>query len=222
MRRPIFLFLALGAGCWLWHRASVVESPPVVAGAQGVKPRVAAEVPQAVRAVAGPALLANTVTQKAAAVHPLLAMRQDVRWEQPVAEPEFADFKQWAETWEAGAATEADVAVGVRLAEERRAALRDLMARDPRRALELAVPVAVRRGLPGAVQALLEERISGRGDLEVMAAVAMPGRESEVVPVTRAVRLDGREYETYTWGRRESAMSAGGAWHRAGWAAGAE
>ena len=92
MRRPIFLFLALGAGCWLWHRASVVESPPVVAGAQGVKPRVAAEVPQEARAVAGPALLAQTVTQKLAAVHPLVAMRQDVRWEQPVAEPEFADF----------------------------------------------------------------------------------------------------------------------------------
>ncbi|MCB1205739.1 MAG: carboxypeptidase regulatory-like domain-containing protein, partial [Verrucomicrobiae bacterium] len=80
----------------------------------------------------------------------------------------------------------------------------DLIDQNPRRALELAVPVAVRRGLPSEILELLEEPVSGRGDLSVMALVAAPGRTLDVRPVQRSVKMeDGREYETFTYGLRE-------------------
>lgn len=131
----------------------------------------------------------------------------ELTWREPVAEPAFADFKEWAADFADGKRTEEE---GVLLAQERRAALLDLISKDPRRALELALPESVRRALPLAVQAELEKRVSGRGDLLVAATVAMPGREREVPAVSRTVDIAGREYEAFTYGNRESAMSRTG------------
>ena len=151
--------------------------------------------------------------QEPGKTEPLLVQRQDIRWQQPVAEPALADFKSWADDY-AAAPSEVNAEEGVRLARERRAALLDLIDRDPRRALELAVPESVRRTLPSGVLAELEERISGRGDLLVAAATAIPtehralSTEHPPFPaVMRTVTMNGREFETYTYGRRESAMS---------------
>lgn len=131
-------------------------------------------------------------------------MRPDGEWQRAVSEPEFADFKAWTAEYADGRRGETD---GVVLAKKRRAALKDLISRDPQRALDLAVPKSVRRSLPAAVQAELETPVNGRGDLLVAAAVALPGREHEVPPISRQVNIDGQELEAFTYGNRASAMS---------------
>jgi hypothetical protein len=91
---------------------------------------------------------------------------------------------------------------GVRLASERRKALRNLIASDPARALALAVPQGVRRTLPESVTSLLEEHVSGRGSLDVFGALARPGSEKEVTPTFHTATISGRNYKAFVYGRR--------------------
>ncbi len=134
-------------------------------------------------------------------------LRQDLRWRMPVAEPAFAAFREWTERLTVAATPEeksALVTEGLALAEERRHQMADLIDQNPRRALELAVPEFVRRQLPGEIAGQLEERVSGRGDFFVIAAVPAPGKPLGVRPVERQVILeDGREFAAFTYGRRE-------------------
>src|SRR5262249_14491996 len=125
-------------------------------------------------------------------------------WDLPGSEPAFARFADWAKRYlaappEARAALEAE---GVELARERREVMRLLLQSDPARALALAVPQGIRRGLPDAVIELLETRVSGRGSLDVLAALAEPGKENEVRGTFRVARIDGQEYDAYVYGRR--------------------
>lgn len=134
-------------------------------------------------------------------------VRQDLRWRMPVAEPAFAGFKEWTDRF-ANAGTPDEKAAltgeGLALAAERRNQMADLIDQDPRRALELAVPVTLRRQLPEEIVAQLEEPVSGRGDLFVMAAVPAPGKPLSVRPVERQVVMsDGREFKAFTFGQRD-------------------
>lgn len=135
------------------------------------------------------------------------ALRQDVRWEAAMPEPTFAGFRAWTREFAKAKTPDEKAALmtqGLELAQQRRNEMADLIDKDPKRALELAVPVAVRRGLPADIAALMEERVSGRGDLEVVAAIPAPGATLTVRPVERTVRMkDGREFEAFTYGRRE-------------------
>jgi hypothetical protein len=130
--------------------------------------------------------------------------RQDVRWNEPASEPEFARFAAWANDYRiAGADKKPSLEQeGTRLARERRKALRGLIPTDPARALALAVPEGVRRSLPESVTSLLEERVSGRGSLDVFGALAKPGRENEVTPTFHTATIDGRSYKAFVYGRR--------------------
>ncbi len=103
-----------------------------------------------------------------------------------------------AEAWR----DEALLAEGIRLARHRRDQLEDLIQSDPRQAIERAVPDAVRATLPAGIRDLLEERVSGRGDFEVLAALAEPGREAEVQPLRRQVVLGDRRFTAFVYGRR--------------------
>ena len=194
-----FLSALLAAGCVVL----VWKSTP------GTQPAPERKTQHVATTGEAPAPRAQTTVQRASesAASGFPALRQDVRWRQVVAEPEFAGFKAWAAEFADG---KRSLEEGVELAQERRAALGDMISKDPRRALELAVPESVRRALPAAVQAELEERVSGRGDLQVAAAVALPEREHEVTAVMRSVTIAGREFETFTFGNRESAMSRRG------------
>ncbi len=129
---------------------------------------------------------------------------QDQLWDQPVPEPEFARFAEWVKKYRAAGVIEqaALEAEGIQLARVRRAALRRLIKSDPARALALALPAGVRGTLPEAVVRLLESKLSGRGSLDVLAALAEPGKESEVTPTFRTATIDGREYEAFVYGRR--------------------
>ena len=73
---------------------------------------------------------------------------------------------------------------------------------DPKHALELTVPLGVRRTLPASVESLLEERVSGKGDLMVLGALPVPGKEGEVKPITRLAKIGGKSYDAYTFGPR--------------------
>ena len=64
---------------------------------------------------------------------------------------------------------------GLELAQVRREAMAELIRNDPKQALELAAPERVRRALPASIRDLLEERVSGRGSLEVLAILAGQG-----------------------------------------------
>ncbi len=135
-------------------------------------------------------------------------MRQDLRWQTPMPETVFAGFRDWTTRFaKAGTAAEktALIGAGLALVEERRNQMADLIDQNPRRALELAVPVAVRRELPADIVAQLEEPVAGRGDLWVVAAVPAPGKALRVRPVERTVTMkDGREFAAFTFGQRDA------------------
>ena len=125
-----------------------------------------------------------------------LPNRVDLRWEEPVQEPVFEEFRRWTESFLAAGA---DAEQGVELALQRRQELLDLIDKNPRRALELAVPESVRRLLPAGVVALLEQRVEARGDLLVQAETSATGG----CQISRTTTLrDGRVFEAHTFGRR--------------------
>lgn len=82
----------------------------------------------------------------------------------------FAQFNDWSARYLAAArgARRDLLAEGQALATARRGVLARLIAAEPRRALENAVPMVVRRQLPAEVVALLEERVSGKGFFGVL------------------------------------------------------
>jgi autotransporter-associated beta strand protein len=120
----------------------------------------------------------------------------DVRWLEPVQEPVFEEFRRWAESF---VASGLDGDRGVELALQRRQEMLDLIDKNPRRALELALPESVRRRLPAGVVALLEQRVEARGDLLVQAETSATGG----CQISRTTTLrDGRVFEAHTFGRR--------------------
>lgn len=127
-------------------------------------------------------------------------------WNRPGIDAAFARFNDWVERFESAAADarEGLVVEGVLLARERKSEMLAIVRTQPRLALELAVPRRVRSELPDALLEFIEQRISGRGDLTVLAALAEPGREGEVTPLSRRVTLGEQEYEAFVYGRREN------------------
>lgn len=127
-----------------------------------------------------------------------------VLWRKHAAEPEFAAFQDWVRRFEdSDEGKRAELASeGLRLARVRRQELKSLIQGDPRRALELSVPSAVRERLPEEVQAELESRVEGVGDFEVLAAIGF-GQEPQSEPsISRKVVLGGQRYQSSTYGSR--------------------
>lgn len=111
-----------------------------------------------------------------------------------------AAFTDWLTTWrraEAGGQP-ALATNGLELARARRAALKHLIATNPRLALELALPVGLRRELTPEIQAELEERVDARGDFEVEIECG-----ETTARTIRSVVVNGRSYAAYTFGRRD-------------------
>ncbi len=200
------LFVVITAVLFVFSRRPVPPAP------QTQTPPSAPNTFQPAPAPAPPMLAAQPATNAVANRRALLP-RLDVLWAAPVSEPVFAAFKDWSRrystTGAADAAAKAALEVeGVELARSRRAALAALIQSDPKRALELAVPLGVRRALPAAVAALLEERVSARGDLMVVAVLPLPGQERNVKPLSRMANIDGKTYDAfpYDWWLEESSL----------------
>jgi autotransporter-associated beta strand protein len=126
-----------------------------------------------------------------------LPKRADLHWSEPVAETVFEEFRRWTESpMVAGA----NLQQGIQLAQQRRHALLNLIEQDPQRALELAVPHALRRQLPAEVLTLLERQVDASGDLMAMATTLDGNRGCQI---DRKVTLrDGQVFDAYTYGRR--------------------
>jgi hypothetical protein len=160
--------------------------------------------PQPVAPIATPTSPTTVAAVDDNAITNRLFLTPESFWASPIAERSFAAFHDWAEQYlsslPAGkAALEGE---GTELARARREDLRALIESNPERALELAVPVRVRAGLPAAVEALLEERFSSQGRLAVLGALAEPGKENEVAPIFRVATVGEREFNAFVFGRR--------------------
>lgn len=118
-------------------------------------------------------------------------------------EPVMAVFADWCARYDAAGIKERDamLAEGIKLAQQRRETLVKWIRSDPERALAAAVPEMMRRRLPAEIVALLEERISGRGELARIAAVPAPG-ERVTEPEFHKALIGQREFRAFPYGRR--------------------
>jgi hypothetical protein len=125
-------------------------------------------------------------------------------WNSEIDEPAAAEFADWVKRFEAASPEEkrAMEEEGVTLASARRTFLKQLIKDNPERALELALPISVVRELPVSIRDLVEERVSGRGELAVLGALAEPGKEKEVTPIFRTASIDGKDFQAFAYGRR--------------------
>jgi len=97
---------------------------------------------------------------------------------------------------------------GIRLAEARREVLSGVIRDNPEGALAAAVPVMVRKQLPKEIQSLLEERVSGQGELTLLAATPFEGGNAAMVtPLERRALVNNKEYRAHTYGRRSQINS---------------
>src|SRR5438105_9167547 len=122
----------------------------------------------------------------------LLLPGPETTWEQAAAGSPFGHFSDWTHRYRS-AATKAEKAAlegeGVSLARERLDALAALIQANPEQALQLALPLSVRMVLPASVESLLEERVSAKGDLMVVAALPLPGQEDEIKSISRLANI---------------------------------
>jgi hypothetical protein len=116
---------------------------------------------------------------------------------------EFAAFTDWAIKY-LEAAPEARTgmrAAGRALAETRREVMLHLIQSDPREAIASTPPVLVRQKLPQEIQALLEERVSDRGDVYRIMGIGGPG-ERKVIPTVEQAHVAGKVLEAHRYGDR--------------------
>ena len=126
-----------------------------------------------------------------------LPKRAALGFSEPVAETVFEEFRRWTESQMVAGA---NLQQGIQLAQQRRQALLNLIEQNPRRALELAVPHAVRGQLPAEVLTLLERQVDASGDLMARATTLDGNRGCQI---ERKVTLrDGHVFDAYTYGRR--------------------
>ena len=125
--------------------------------------------------------------------------------------PAFADFTAWVQKYresKSPADKTALEAPGVALAQKRRAALARLIDTDPRRALELALPEPARAAVPPSVARYLEERVSGRGEFQVLAIDRIdPDTGAMVGEIERSVQIGDKNYRARVYGRRATLTS---------------
>ena len=116
-----------------------------------------------------------------------------------------SDFSNWTARYLAAAPPERArlLEEGLGLARDRRLVLAHLIRTDPRAALAAAVPMTVRQNLPAEIVSLLEERVSGRGELSLLGVTPEQGQRVDD-PVFRTALIARKEYRAYVYGQRES------------------
>lgn len=187
-----FCLLAVGGSLWLLRKAP--DTAPAVTAST---PVVSAPARQPLAPVPPPASLSPLLTKKAA---PKLTPAVVPPAETP---SEFSEFRDWTQRFAAATDKDRLRAEGITLATARRAALATLIRENPEQALALALPWSARKDLPAEVTALLEERISGIGELALLASTPLVGQPATTAPLYRAALIGRREFRAYTYGRRQ-------------------
>jgi autotransporter-associated beta strand protein len=117
-------------------------------------------------------------------------------------------FKKWAEVF---VVTSADkkpelVGKGLVLAEARGQAVAALIKQDPLAAIQSLLPYPLRKSLPPEIAAKIEHRVSGEGDLMVVAVNPLPGAVV-AEPIYRTAKLAEKKYRAYVYGSRKNDVS---------------
>ena len=125
-------------------------------------------------------------------------------WSTPPEEPPFSQFHEWTKRYLATPNSERSQleSEGLALAQIRRAELKELIISDPERALSRAIPYGLSQQLPESIVELLEERLDGRGELAVFAAVPQPGQEGLIPTSWRTATMGERTFRAHVYGRR--------------------
>ncbi len=190
------LLIIVVLGAWQW--AARTESPLVQVKES---PAMRQEAPPD-EGVAQPAEAVNPAPPAVAQAAPVAPVAVDRAGELP----ELARFNDWAARYVAADAGQRGglVEEGLALAAARRPVLRKMIADDPRRAIENAVPPVVRQQLPAEVAQRLEERVNETAFFGVLGA--LPSADYPETPAyRREVRTDdGGQYRAFTYGRRAS------------------
>ncbi len=115
-------------------------------------------------------------------------------------------FDQWALkiTTAGNAPTAIELTDGLRLVEERRGVLKQLIQDDPEAALASAVPWSIRNQLPEEIAARLEQRISATAEFSVLAAVPQPGESLRGSALFRSAVIDGEVLQANVYGAKEA------------------
>ena len=123
------------------------------------------------------------------------------------------DFQQWSKRWSlANAAQRAALTEeGIALAGMRRPEFKALIVSDPERALAVAVPRVIRQDLPAAIQELLEQPVSIKGELYVYFSKAAPGVQIPAADsVVRSFEASGIRYQPHFFGKLANITSKKG------------
>lgn len=83
----------------------------------------------------------------------------------------------------------------------RRAAMKELIVRDPQRALEAALPFELRENLPTEILSRIERVVSARGSFEVVATCDYDG-QADGSPLSYAAQVGDERFTVHTFGRR--------------------
>ncbi|HTI68526.1 MAG TPA: hypothetical protein VMF06_01060 [Candidatus Limnocylindria bacterium] len=125
-------------------------------------------------------------------------------WGQGSSGQEMAQFEAWAAKYVSSSDATAKNGLqseGLDLAKARRAAFTRLIQLNPEKALASAIPAHIREQLPAEIAEQVETRVSGIGELSVLAFD--PRRNGEGPSKTvREVTVNGKRYDAYVYGRR--------------------
>ena len=116
-------------------------------------------------------------------------------------------FRTWAADYLTAPQTqrEAMLPKGEELAEAHTREIAAMIRRDPRQAIQNAVPMVIRQDLPVSIVRRLEKRVSMKASLNVYGNVPLPGAEAspDFKPYTRSVTTeDGSYWNAYVYGAR--------------------
>jgi hypothetical protein len=176
------------------------SSSPAPTGPAGVSQPIALASPAPPAPPSLPAVQRPVLTNEAR-----LMPSADRRWRAAMPEHDFARFRDWTDRYVAADSVgKAELtAEGVAKARARREDLAALIRQDPRRAIELAVPVGIRSALPTEVVAQLEQRVDGRGELAVLGATPGPEAGADFESFYRTAAVNGDRFRAFVYGRRE-------------------
>ncbi len=205
-RRP-FLWLGLVFLCVLWFAGRSFHDPERTSSANQTTP-------QSRPTLSGfPAIPADrhaASPNDAASFHQVTS--DPGKSEKPASGGDFCkqvadDFAAWAANYvtnRGGQPSPEELAVGESLALSRRQALKELIQTDPAQALQCALPLRLRAGLPASVERFLEERVSGRGFFGVITSDDLDTGTSEL---HREVQIGSRTFRAFVYGRRTHQIS---------------